>query len=50
MTQGKKYKEEGRWRNESQKAVCMGWGVGWGRNGQREKREEKGTQKIKTIF
>lgn len=26
MTQEKKYKEESRWRNGSQKLVCMGWG------------------------
>lgn len=31
MTQEKKYKEEGRWRNGSQKVVCMGWGEGMAR-------------------
>ena len=48
MTQEKKYKEESRWRNGSQKAVCGEYGVGEGIA--RKKRGKNKTQKIKAIF
>ena len=47
MIQEKKYKEEGRWRNGSQKVVCMGGGEGMARKRRGKKKEHR---KLKQSF